>query len=81
VNTATNAAPVNTDMVESETVVVTLDSLCPMWGEGKDETEAMHDLVMSIGELLTDLRENRDRLGSGLGIQLERLEWEFENRR
>lgn len=62
---------------------VTMDDLFPMFGEGTTRTEAMHDLVESLGEVLTDLRENRDRLSEHLADQLaflERLEWEFQNR-
>jgi hypothetical protein len=81
-NVTTNATALNTD-VSSGDVILTLDDAVPMWGEGATWDEAMHDLVESIGELLTDLRENRGRLSEHLDRQLrflERLEWEFKNR-
>ena len=71
--TTTNAAPLNVDTSESY-VVVTLDEVIPMWGEGDTRDEAIDDLVFSLGQLFAELRTHRGRLAPHLVDQLRLME-------
>ena len=85
-NETSNAAVVNADTnggVASD-VVITLDDLLPMWGEGDTRADAINDLAIALGELATDLDESRGNMAPHLEEQLRFLEllaWDlYENR-
>jgi len=69
----TNTTPLNIDTPESY-VVVTLDDVIPMWGEGDTRDEAIDDLVSSLSGLFTDLQAHRDNMAPHLVEQLRFME-------